>query len=82
MEALARDTSFVLIQPSVEARARELNRLGFKPLDALHLASAEAGRADYLCTCDDRFLKRARAEMGLATKVVSPVELIGELEQW
>ena len=31
---------------------------------------------------DDRFLKRAKAIKRLGTKVVSPVELIGELEHW
>lgn len=79
---LAKASAFVILEPDVEQRARELNRLGFKPLDALHLASAEAGQADFLCTCDDRFLKRARASRGLKTKVVSPIELIGELERW
>lgn len=82
LEALAKAASFVILEPDVEARARELNRLGFKPLDALHLASAEAGQADFLCTCDDRFLKRARRVKGLKTKVISPIELIGELERW
>jgi hypothetical protein len=82
LEALSKATSFVLLEPPVEERARELSRLGFKSLDALHLASAEAGRADYLCTCDDRFLKRARGIKRLGTKVVSPIELIGELERW
>jgi predicted nucleic acid-binding protein len=82
LEVLAKAEAFVVLEPDVEARARELNRLGFKPLDALHLASAEAGQADFLCTCDDRFLNRARTVKGLGTKVVSPVELIGELERW
>jgi predicted nucleic acid-binding protein len=70
LAALAKAQSFVALEPSVEGRARELYRLGFKPLDALHLASAEAGHADFLCTCDDRFLRRARASKGLGTKVV------------
>ena len=80
LETLARAKSFVVLTPPVEERARELGALGFKPLDALHLASAEAGHADYLCTCDDRFLKRAKAIEHLGTKVVSPIELIGEIE--
>jgi len=82
LEALAKATSFVVLEPGVEERAKELNRLGFKPLDALHLASAEVGHADYLCTCDDRFLRRAKTIKRLGTKVISPVELIGELERW
>ena len=82
LEALATARAFVALDSLVEERAGELHRLGFKPLDALHLASAEAGQADFLSTCDDRFLRRARASQGLRTRVVSPVELIGELEQW
>jgi len=82
LAALAKAQSFVALESSVERRARELHRLGFKPLDALHLASAEVGHADFLCTCDDRFLRRARASKGLGTKVVSPIELIGEIERW
>jgi len=82
LEALARAVAFVILEPDIEARARALHDLGFQPLDALHLASAEAGQADFLCTCDDRFIKRAGRTKGLRTKVVSPVELIGELERW
>ncbi len=82
LAVLGKAAAFVVLEPDVEARARELHRLGFNPLDALHLAFAEAGQADFLCTCDDRFLKRARRVKGLKTKVVSPIELIGEIEQW
>lgn len=82
LEALGQAQSVVVLEPDVEKRARELNAFGLKPLDALHLASAEAGKADYLCTCDDSFLKRANAIADLHTLVVSPVELIGEIEKW
>ena len=34
--------------------------------------------ADYFCTCDDRFLKRAKSADTLQTKVVSPIDLVGE----
>ena len=48
---------------------------GIKPLDALYLASAEAVEADYFCTCDDHFLKRAKATT-TRVNVVSPLELV------
>ncbi|RMD73126.1 MAG: PIN domain-containing protein [Chloroflexi bacterium] len=35
-------------------RAQQFLAYGLKPLDALHVALAEAGKADYFCTCDDR----------------------------
>jgi len=50
-------------------------------LDALHLASAEIGHADYFCTCDDKLLKKAVSMQDLKTRFVSPIELIKEIEQ-
>jgi len=68
------------ISDAVEKRAEELTRHGFKALDALHLALAEAGQVDYFCTTDDRILKRARRLATLRVKVVSPLELAEEFE--
>ena len=65
----------------MEERARALQPEGIKPVDALHLASAVAAKADYFCTCDDQFLKRAKAVDTGQTKVVSPLELIAEVTQ-
>ena len=64
----------------IESLARRFGALGLKPLDALHLASASASKVDYFCTCDDKFLKKAKSFDGLNTKVVSPTELVMELE--
>ena len=36
-------------------KARELKAVGIKAKDALHVASAIAGKADYFVTTDDRF---------------------------
>jgi predicted nucleic acid-binding protein len=82
LEVLSKAKTFVVLNEPVEKRARKLESFGLKPLDALHLASAEEVRAGYFCTCDDGFLKRARAVSGLMTSVVSPIELIKELERW
>jgi hypothetical protein len=60
-------------------RARGFQGNGIKPLDALHLASAVKAEADYFSTCDDQFLKRARALPTAPMKVVSPLELITEI---
>ena len=49
--------------------------------DALHLASAEAVAVDYFCTCDDKLLRRAKNYKGLQIKVISPLELIREIEK-
>ena len=60
----------------VEVRAEELQLLGFKALDALHLASAEAANASLLLTTDDRLLRNAqRNESKLHVKVANPAKL-------
>ncbi len=72
-DVMATTGDFVRTDPQLEERARLLVLAGLKPLDALHLASAEAGRADFFCTCDDRLLKRARVVAAPPTKAVSPL---------
>lgn len=45
------------IDVHVQSRARELAAAGLKPLDALHVASAEAASVDVFLTTDDRLLR-------------------------
>jgi len=60
-------------------RAEEVRDLGFPDLDALHIAFAEDQEADYFITADDELLKR-REQANLRTKIVDPIELVGELD--
>ena len=65
------------IDETVRVRAKEMESMGIKPLDALHVAAAEAANVDYFVTCDDRLIKRYRAlgqEMLLI--ICEPTELI------
>ena len=78
-EVMARASTVIRLDDRVERRAKELEGRGLKALDALHLAAAEAEQVDYFCTCDDRFLKRAKAQPDVTTKVVSPLELAQEI---
>ncbi|MCI0525518.1 MAG: nucleic acid-binding protein [Acidobacteria bacterium] len=64
-----------------KANHKELNAKGIMALDALHLAAAEAGQADYFCTCDDKLLKKAKRLCSPTIKAVSPIELLEEIEQ-
>lgn len=60
-------------------RADEYERQGLKQYDAKHLSAAIESSADYLCTCDDRFLKKARTlDIGHLV-VIDPLELFEEL---
>ena len=81
LKVLSKATVFIPIDNQVEERAPALQPEGIKPVDALHLASAVAAKADYFCTCDAQFLKRAKAVDTGQTKVVSPLELIAEVTQ-
>lgn len=54
----------------VEVRARTIESMGIKGLDALHLACAEQLNASYFVTCDDRIIRRYRGELS----VLNPVE--------
>jgi predicted nucleic acid-binding protein len=78
---LSKATVFAATDQRVEARARQFEATGMKPLDALHLASAVEAEADFFCTCDDRLLKRARAVKTGRTRVVSPLELVTEVSR-
>ena len=81
LEILTKAKHWATLDETIEKRARTLNTTGIKPLDALHLASSEAAEVDYFCTCDDKLLRRARSLKDLQVKVVSPLELIGEIEK-
>lgn len=80
-QILSRAKWFVSLDDQIELRAKEFLAYNIKPLDALHLAMAEAGQADFFCSCDDRLLKKAKKIKDLRTRVVSPIELIDEVEK-
>lgn len=72
-------TDVIPVTPAVDRRAATYRESGMKPMDAVHLASAVEAGVDFFCTCDDRFLRRAKsADTGL-TRPVSPLELIEEV---
>src|SRR5260370_28269337 len=84
-QARARDmlklASAMELVDEIEAHADDLVHEGLRPLDALHVAFASRAKAEYFCTCDDRLLKKSKRLKTLATKVVSPLELIAEIAQ-
>ena len=62
------------VTESVQARAEELEHLGFKALDALPIACAEAGGTDVLPTTDDRMLAKAKKLRGnLRVGIENPI---------
>jgi len=80
LDLLNRCSDFIAFTDKIREQANAYNQKGVKSMDALHLASAVAGGATYFCSCDDRFLSRAKLlETGL-TQVVSVLELVENLK--
>ena len=66
----------VLSTDEVKARAKELELMGLKAKDALHVASAENAGCDWFLTTDYGILKKVRN--GLKMRIASPVDFIME----
>ena len=78
--ALSLAVADVATTPEVASRAADYERGGIKPLDAVRLASAVEANADFFCTADDALLRKGRRVNTGATRVVSPLDLIVNLE--
>jgi len=53
------------------SRAKELHTANLKPFDALHIASAEYGKADVFLTTDKRLINAAK-RVSIKVKVSNP----------
>lgn len=71
--------TYIMLDDAIESRAATFVSEGIKSLDALHLACAIAAKADYFCTSDDKFFRKARAIMNLGINVTTPPQLLEEL---
>lgn len=60
--------------PQIESLAEEFARMGVKPMDALHVASAIAAGASCLLTTDKQLLKKMSVEPRV--RVIDPVDFI------
>ena len=69
----------ITVDERVIQRAKSLEAHGFKGMDALHIAAAEAAQVDYFCTCDDRLINRTKRVTDIAVSVVTPLELVEEI---
>ncbi len=81
LSVLAKAKNVLVVTEKEKSRAVEIMQSGVKPLDALHIALAESGNADYFCTCDDKLLRNAKKVKDLAVKVINPVDLVQEIEK-
>ena len=72
-EILTNAPIFVELNPQIIQRGKELEAVGFKGADALHLACAEAEEVDYFCSCDEKLIRRAKTLKVVRIKVVLPL---------
>ncbi len=68
----------VSVSGDLQERARQIAQRGIPALDAAHLASAEAGGADVVLTCDDILLRRAQ-RLRLPLRVINPMAYLNEV---
>lgn len=67
------------LTPEIMERAMEIQMLGLKAADAVHLAAAEATGADVFLTCDDRLVRvGVRKKLSLRVRVMNPLTFLEE----
>lgn len=71
---LVHASQIVELNAEIADRAASLEKIGYGPYDALHLACAESARVDVLLTTDDAFIRRAsRGEGSPLVTVKNPL---------
>jgi len=74
---LAKDK--IILEDEIIKRAKEIEKLGIKAMDALHVACAEKS-ADVMLTTDDSLIKKVK-ENGdkIKVRVMNPVRFVEEV---
>jgi predicted nucleic acid-binding protein len=75
--ALANET--VVPDDFIIAKAREFETIGIRPREAIHLACALKGEAEYFLTCDNKLIKKS-SELGINLKIMNPLKFIEDWE--
>jgi hypothetical protein len=77
LQELRKPAGTVIMLEQESGRARELEKLGFHAMDALHLAAAESAEVAWFVTTDDRLNRRARRlKRSLRLSVIDPVSWV------
>ena len=70
---------YVRYSERLAKRALEIEKMGIMAMDALHIACAEAGKANFLITCDDLLLSRGKANKGqLKVVIISLMDFVSK----
>lgn len=67
----------IMMSDAVRERSALLEHKGIDPIDAIHLACAESGGADYFITCDDGIIRKSRkSDASAKMTVCNPLEFV------
>lgn len=70
-------SEYVGYSKELENRAKEIEKYGMMAMDALHIACAEFGRADFLVTCDDLLTRKGNTLKGkLKVRIINLMEFV------
>ncbi|HID27195.1 MAG TPA: PIN domain-containing protein [Methanosarcinales archaeon] len=70
----------VIVDQKIVNRATELQNLGLKPFDALHIACAEKGEVDVLLTTDDELLQKiTQKNIIITVRMANPLKWLTEV---
>jgi len=76
-ELMAKAQRKITVNAGTKRQAKVFETAGLNAMDALHLAAAIQGKVDFLITCDDSFLKKARkATSDQAIRIMNPIDYI------
>ena len=64
---------------AVEQKAESVGKIGLKAMDALHVASALEGKADFFLTTDRTIVRKLKSDHRI--RVMDPIDFIRELER-
>ena len=77
---LSNTNDYVQINEQILRRAKQIQQLGVKSFDALHIACPEAAQADIFLTTDDKLLKKVHQFVDkIKVKVNNPLNWIREV---
>jgi predicted nucleic acid-binding protein len=76
-ELISKADRKIKVNAGTKRQAKTFENAGLNGMDALHLAAAIQGKVDFLITCDDSFLKKAKkVTSDQSIKIMNPIEYV------
>ena len=73
-------SSFITVDIHIEKRGMEIEKMGIRSFDAMHIACAEKANADILLTTDDDLLRKIRLNRDrIKVRIENPINWLAEV---